>query len=61
MRIHNQDIGMEFDIEKCAMPIMRSGKQQMTKGMELPNQERIRTLGEKEIYKNLGIVEADNK
>ena len=27
--------------------------------MELPNQDNIRTLGEKEIYKYLGILEAD--
>ena len=26
---------------------------------ELPNQEKIRTLGGKETYKNLGILEAD--
>ena len=37
---------------------MKSGKQQMTKGIELPNQEKIRTLGEKETYKYLGILEA---
>ena len=28
-------------------------KQHMTEGMELPNQEKIRTLGEKEAYKTL--------
>ena len=27
--------------------------------MELPNQNKIRTLGEKETYKYLGILEAD--
>ena len=27
--------------------------------MELPNQDKIRTLWEKEIYKYLGILEAD--
>ena len=32
-------------------------KRQMTEGIELPNQEKIRTLGEKETY--LGILEAD--
>ena len=29
-------------------------------GMELPNQEKIRTLGEKETYKYLGIMEGDS-
>ena len=27
--------------------------------MELPNQDRIRTIGEKEPYKYVGILEAD--
>ena len=31
----------------------------MTEGIEIPNQEKIRTLGEKKIYKYLGILEAD--
>ena len=31
----------------------------MTEGIELPNQEKIRTYGEKETYKYLGILEAD--
>ena len=31
----------------------------MTNGMELLNQDKIRTLGEKETYKYLGILEAN--
>ena len=31
----------------------------MTEGIELPNQEKIRTLGEKETYKYLEILKAD--
>ena len=49
--IGGDDVGIELGIEKCAMLIMRSGKRQMTDGIELPNQERIRKLGEKETYK----------
>ena len=59
VRIYSQDIGMEFGIEKCAMLVMKSGKRHMTDGMELPNQDKIRTLREKETYKYLGIFEAD--
>ena len=59
IRIYSQDIGMEFGIEKCAMLVMKSGKQHMTDGMELPNHDRIRTFEEKETYKYLGILEAD--
>ena len=57
--IYSQDIGMEFGIEKCAMLVMKSGKRHMTDGMELPNHDKIRTLGENETYKYLGILEAD--
>ena len=39
---------MEFDIGKCAMLVIKSGKQHLTDGMELRNQDKIRTLGEKE-------------
>ena len=59
MRICSQDIGAEFGIEKCAMLVMKSDKRHLTDGMELPNQDKIRTLGEKEMYKYLGILEAD--
>ena len=59
VRIFNQDIGMEFGKEKCAMLIMSNGKRHMTKGIKLPNQEKIRMLGEKETYKYLEILEVD--
>ena len=48
VRIYSQDIGMEFGIEKCAMLVMKSGKRHMTDGMELPNQDKIRTLRKNE-------------
>ena len=50
---------MEFGIEKCAMVVMKSGKQQLTDGMKLPNKDKIKTLAENETYKYLGILEAD--
>ena len=40
---------------------MRSGKGQMTEGIELPNQGKIKMLGEKETYKYLGILEMKEK
>ena len=57
--IYSQDIGMEFGIEKWAMLVMKSGKRHLTDGMELTNQDKIRTLGENETYKYLDILEAD--
>ena len=59
IRIYNQDMGMEFGIEKCAMLVMKSGKRHLTDGMELPNQDKIKTLAENETYKYLGILETD--
>ena len=47
---------MEFGIEKCAMLVMKSGKRHMSDGMDKPGQ--IRTSGENETYKYLGILEA---
>ena len=50
---------MEFGIEKCALLVMKSGEQHMTDGIELQNQDKIRTLEENETYKYLGILETD--
>ena len=49
VRIYSDDITMEFGIEKYAVLIMKSWKRQMTKGIELPNQEKIWTPGVKGI------------
>ena len=59
VRIYNQDIGMEFGIEKRALFVMKIGKRNLTDGIELPNQDKIRTLTENETYKYLGILDAD--
>ena len=58
-RIFSRDIEMEFDIGKCAMLKMKSGKRHLTDGMELPNQDKIKTLAENETYQYFGILEAD--
>ena len=49
--IYCEDMEMEFGLEKCVKLIMRSKKREIIEGIELPNQERIRMLGEKETYK----------
>ena len=43
-------MGMEFGIEKYAMLVMKSHKRDLKDGMELPNQEKIRLLRERETY-----------
>ena len=59
VRIYSDNIGIEYGIGKCGMLIMKSGKRQIMERIELPNKEKVRTLGEKETYKYLGILEAD--
>ena len=58
IRIYRQDIGMEFGIEKCALLIMKSERRETAERIELPNQERIRTLGGKK-NKYLEILKTD--
>ena len=41
------------------MLVMKSGKRQMTEGIQLANQVVIRTLGEKEMHWYLRILEDD--
>ena len=48
VRIYSRYIEMEFGTEKCAMLVMKSGKWHLTDRMELPNQDKIRTLAENE-------------
>ena len=59
VRLYSQDIGVEFCIEKFVMLVMKSGKWHLTDGMKLQNKDKFRTLGEKEKFKNLGILVAD--
>ena len=54
IRIFSQDVGMGF-----GMIIMWSRKRQITEGIELSNQERIRRFRERENYKFLAILKAD--
>ena len=60
VRIYSHDIKMEFGIEKFATLVMKIGQRHMTDGMELPNQDKIRTLGKKETFQYLGILDADS-
>ena len=60
IRISIQHIGITFVIEKCAMLIMKKGKRETTKGIELSTQKSIRKLEEKENYKYFGVLEADS-
>ena len=47
---------MESGIDKCSTLVRENVKWHMTDGMELPNQDKIRTLGEIDANKYLGIL-----
>ena len=46
-------IAMEFGIEKSSILIMKSGKRQITEGIELPQQGKSRTFGKIEVFGEL--------
>ena len=51
--IQDQDIGIEFGIEKYIMLTMKRGKEETNERIELPNQKSIKTLERK---KNLQVL-----
>ena len=53
VRKYSLGIGIKFGIEKYAMLVRKNTK------LELPNQDKIRTLGERETYQYLDNLETD--
>ena len=47
---------MGFGIEKCTMLIIKNSKRHIREGLELPSQDKIRTLGEKKLINNCEYV-----
>ena len=58
VRVFSEDMGMEFDIEKCVMLVIEKGKILKSVGIELWDGKVIKSLKEGESYKFLGILEA---
>ena len=59
IRICSPNIAMEFGFETCTMLRLRSGERESAEGIEIPTQESIKTLREKENFRYLIIVETD--
>ena len=59
VRVFSQDIGMQFGINKCAVLVLKRGKVVRCEGIEMPNNQVSKSLGEGEGYKYLGMLEAD--
>ena len=58
VRIFSEDIEMRFGLNKCATLIMKRGKKIEDNGINLPEGELMRDLGD-ESYKYLGVLEAE--
>ena len=59
VRVISNDIGMEFGVEKCAMLVIKRGKVVKSYGIDLPNNETIKSIHEENGYKYLGVMEAN--
>ena len=59
IRTFSKDIGMEFDIEKCAMLVIEKGKIVKSVGIELRDGKVIKSIQEDESYQYPGILEAE--
>ena len=57
--VFSEDVGMEYDVEKCAMLVIEKGKIVKSVGIGFANGKLIKSLQEGESYKYLGILEAD--
>ena len=59
VQIFSLDIGMEFDIDKCGILVMKRGRYKKSEEIKLPNDQEIKEINVDNGYKYLGILEAD--
>ena len=57
--IFSDDVTMVFDLDKCAVLVLKSGKMVQTERIELPDGKRI-TEVDLEGYKYLGVLQLDS-
>ena len=59
MRVFSKDIGMQSGVKKCAVLIMKRGRQIKSDGVKIPGSNVIRSLQENDGYKYLGVLQND--
>ena len=59
VQIFSKDIGMQLGIDKSAILVMKKGKIVKSDGIELPNEEVIKSLEERQSHKYLCVLETD--
>ena len=57
----SSDIGMDFGISKCTVPVLKKRKVARSERVELPEVRKLQSLKEAggEVYKYMGLLEAD--
>lgn len=59
VNIFSNDIGMKFEIDKCAVLKIKRGKVTQSEGITLPDYTIIRSFKEGQEYKYLRVLKAD--
>ena len=57
VRVFSRDIGMQFGVKKCAVLIMKRGRQIKSDGVKISGSNVIRSLQENDGYKYLGVLQ----
>ena len=60
VHVFSSDIPMEFGVSKCAVLEMKKRNVSKCEGIRMPDAQVIRGLEERDGYKYLGILEADD-
>ena len=60
LRVFSEDIGMQFGINNCAVLVMKKGKMTKCEGIKMLDGSLFRNIDEGDVYKYLGILEADD-
>ena len=61
VKTFTNDINMEFSLGKCAIAIMKGGKQIKSQNMPIDDKTSIQSLDEETAYKYLGVDENRRK
>ena len=59
VKIFSKDIGIQFEIDKCTILVMKKVKIVKSVNIQMPNDKVFKSIEEGESYKYLGVLESD--
>ena len=59
VKIFSKDIGIQFEIDKCTILVMKKVKIVKSANIQMPNDKVFKSIEEGESYKYLGVLESD--